>query len=254
MTGNAVTYLRCMLRMLSFQLLGCIAVPTFKATTTSEVNLSSWELIRGCKVTWEPAQLGELESFVVSSLGMVTGAVSALGVGACVPEARSGTWRPRVPLVISEVRATPAQLPSCLPGLTLFPSSPQVCPAGPPQGLRGGTQAQLLPRGRGAALGLLLRELHWLRAELHQRVERHAGPGVHEARLPRPVRGQVSASAAPLPRSPAPSLPPDPESAQRHSPIVSQNQHPAQGFLTCSPWVSLAGEGSDHRPPPHLLK
>lgn len=70
-------------------------------------------------------------------------------------------------------------------------ASPQVCAAGPPQGMWGVTQVQLLPRGYRPHLDGLLRELHQLGAELRQRVERHDRPGDHPARLAHHVRRQV---------------------------------------------------------------
>lgn len=111
------------------------------------------------------------------------------------PGLRDPPSRPRVKAPVSE--GEPSILP---PRPDPLPLPAQVGPAGPSQGLRSGAEAQLLPWGRGPGLGQLLRELHQLRAELHQRVERHAGPGVHAARLPSPVRGQVSAAPPHLPR------------------------------------------------------
>lgn len=58
---------------------------------------------------------------------------------------------------------------------------PQVCPAGPPQGMRGVPPLQLLPRGHRSHVDGLLRELRHLGAELRQRVERHDRPGEHTA-------------------------------------------------------------------------
>ena len=72
--------------------------------------------------------------------------------------------------------------------------SPQVCPAGPPQGVRGVAPVQLLPRWHRSHMDGLLRELRHLGAELRQRVERYDRPGDDQARLAHHVCWPVSVS------------------------------------------------------------
>lgn len=75
--------------------------------------------------------------------------------------------------------------------LAFYSMPTQVCAAGPPQGMWGVTQVQLLPRGHRSHLDGLLWELHQLGAELRQRVEHHDRPGDDPARLAHHVRRQV---------------------------------------------------------------
>lgn len=67
----------------------------------------------------------------------------------------------------------------------------QVCAAGPPQGMRGVTPVQLLPRGHCCHMDGLLWELHHLRAKLRQWVECYDRPGDHPAWLTHHVRRPV---------------------------------------------------------------